>query len=186
MPIAELVSLVSPAGTARADGNRRLAPYLMLALAVAGIADAVYVAHASYTGQPLWCPIVEGCNTVVNSPYARVFGVPMAYFGFVYYLYMFALASLLAFDPLSRVLRFRAILYAAMGAASSMYFMYLQLRFIPEGMCIYCLISAVATFLLLIVALWHFRATRIDATTATATKPMPAKHGCPAALGGPS
>jgi len=136
-----------------------LAPYSMLALALIGIADAVYVAHSSYTGRPLWCPIIEGCNTVVNSPYSRVFGAPMSYFGFIYYLYMFALAARLAFDPLSRGLRFRAVLYAAMGAASSTYFMYLQLSFIRE-VCSYCLISAVLTFFLLIAALWHFQATR--------------------------
>jgi uncharacterized membrane protein len=132
----------------------------MLVLALVGLADAVYVAHASYTGVPLWCPIIDGCNVVANSPYASVFGVPMAYFGFIYYLYMLGLAALLAFAPFSRVLSFRAVLYAAMGAASSLYFMYLQLRFIPEAMCSYCIISAITTFLLLSVALWHFAATR--------------------------
>jgi uncharacterized membrane protein len=144
-------------------GKLTLAPYSMLALALIGIAAAVYVAHGNYTGQPLWCPIVDGCNAVVNSPYSRVFGVPMSYFGFIYFLYMFALAARLAFDPLSRSLRFRAILYAGMGAASSMYFMYLQLGFIRE-VCSYCLIAAVTTFLLLIAALWHLQATRKPAT----------------------
>jgi uncharacterized membrane protein len=56
-------------------------------------------------------------------------------------------------------LRFRAVLYAGVGAASSLYFMYLQLGFI-EAVCIYYLISAVTTFLLLFAALWHFQATR--------------------------
>ena len=119
----------------------------MLALALIGIADALYVAHGNYTGQPLWCPVIDGCNTVLNSPYARVFGVPMSYFGFIYYLYMFGLAARLVFDPFSQGLRFRAALYAGMGAASSMYFMYLQLGFIRE-LCSYCMISAVTSILL--------------------------------------
>jgi uncharacterized membrane protein len=131
----------------------------MLALAFIGIVDAIYVAHGNYTGRPLSCPIIEGCNIVLNSPYSRVFGVPMSYFGFIYYLYMFALAARLAFDPLSLGLRFRAVLYAAMGAASSMYFIYLQLGFIRE-LCSYCLIAAVISVLLLIAALWHFLAAR--------------------------
>jgi uncharacterized membrane protein len=54
------------------------------------------------------CPVIDGCNAVVNSPYSRVFGVPMSYFGFMYYLYMFALAARLAFEPFSNSLRFRA------------------------------------------------------------------------------
>jgi hypothetical protein len=58
-----------------------LAPYFMLVLALIGIVDAFYVAHASYIGQSLWCPIVEGCNTVAQSPYARILGVPLSYFG---------------------------------------------------------------------------------------------------------
>jgi uncharacterized membrane protein len=85
-------------------GRRFLAPYIMIGLTLIGIADAILVAHANYTGQELWCPVIDGCNTVLNSPYSRVFGVPMSYFGFVYYLYMFGLAVRLAFEPLSRIL----------------------------------------------------------------------------------
>jgi uncharacterized membrane protein len=141
------------------SGKVSLPAYTMLALTLIGIGAAVYVAQGNYTGQPLWCPILDGCNAVVNSPYSRVFGVPMSYFGFIYYLYMFALAARLAFDPFSNSLRFHAILYAGVGAASSMYFMYLQLGFIRE-VCSYCLISAVTSFLLLFAAIWHFQATR--------------------------
>jgi uncharacterized membrane protein len=83
----------------------------------------------------------------------------MSYFGFIYYLFMFGLAARLAYEPFSKNLRFRAILYAALGAVSSIYFMYLQLGFIRE-ICSYCLISAVTSFLLLFAALWHFQVTR--------------------------
>jgi uncharacterized membrane protein len=117
-----------------------------------------------HSGRALCCQreLLDGCNVVVNSPYSRVFGVPMSYFGFIYYLYMFALAARLAFEPFSNSLRFRAVLYAGVGAASSLYFMYLQLGFI-QAVCSYCLISAVTTFLLLLLAIWHFRATRHSA-----------------------
>jgi uncharacterized membrane protein len=146
-------------------GKFTVPAYSILVLSAIGIAVALYVAHGSYTGQTLWCPIIDGCNAVVNSPYSRVFGVPMSYFGFIYYLYMFALAIRLAFEPFSKSLRFRVILYSAMGAISSAYFMYLQLRFIRE-MCTYCLISAVASLLLLLAALWHFQTTRHPALKA--------------------
>jgi uncharacterized membrane protein len=46
------------------------------------------------------------------------------------------------------------------GATTSIYFIYLRLGFI-RALCIYCLISAVTTFLLLFTALWHFQATRL-------------------------
>ena len=135
------------------------APYVLLVLAVVGIAVAFYDAYQLYNGQALWCPPpINGCNEVANSPYARIYNLPVGYFGVVYYLYMFGLAALLAFDPFSRVLRFAALAYSALGVGFSVYFMYLQIAFI-HAFCIYCLVSAVTTLLLFIAALTHFRAT---------------------------
>jgi uncharacterized membrane protein len=155
------------AGHAR-EGNAALArgtdkvsrlPYFMLALAFIGIVDAFYDSYAIYNGQLLWCPPpIDGCNTVASSPYARIFDIPLGYLGFVYYLYMAGVAALLAFDPFSRGLRLGVLLYAATGVLFSTYFMYVQFTFI-HSFCIYCLISAVLTLLLLITAIAHFRAT---------------------------
>ena len=139
--------------------KNRYAPCALLALALVGIAVAFYDAHQLYNGQPLWCPPpINGCNEVANSPYARIYNLPVGYFGVVYYLYMFALAALLAFDPFSRGLRFAAPAYSVLGVCFSIYFLYLQLAFI-HAFCIYCLVSAVTTLLLFIAALSHFRAT---------------------------
>jgi uncharacterized membrane protein len=145
----------------RASGVRKipLPVYAMLILTTVGIADAAYVAHANYTGTQLWCPIIAGCNAVINSPYSRVFGMPMSYFGFIYYLFMFGLAARLAYEPAANSVRFRALLYAALGAISSAYFIYLQIGLIA-AICSYCLISAITSFLLLFAALWHFLARR--------------------------
>jgi len=138
------------------------APTIMLALALVGIGVAFYDAYQLYNGLPLWCPPpINGCNEVANSPYARIFQMPVGYFGVVYYLYMAGLAALLAFDPLSRGLRFGALAYSALGVCFSIYFMYLQIAFI-HAFCIYCLVSAITTLLLLVAALSHVRATAVD------------------------
>lgn len=139
-------------------------PYFMTAFALIGIADAFYVAQASYTGRPLWCAILEGCNTVLQSPYARLFGVQASYVGLVFYLHMFGLGALLALDPFSRGLRVGALVYTAAGMCYSGYFAYLQVVAI-RAPCLYCIISAVLTVLLFIAALRHFSATRMPATT---------------------
>lgn len=143
-----------------------LAPYFMLMCALIGIADAFYVAQASYTGRPLWCAILEGCNVVLQSPYARLFGVQASYVGLVFYLHMFGLAALLAFDPFSRGLRIGALVYTAAGVCYSGYFAYLQLVAI-RAPCLYCIISAVLTVLLFVAALRHVSAPR---TTGTAVR----------------
>jgi len=136
------------------------ARYFMLVLALIGIAVAFYDSYAIYNHQPLWCPApIDGCNIVADSPYARIFGLPLGYFGLVYYLYMFGLVALLTFDPFSRGLRWGTLLYSAGGISLSIGFMYIQFTYI-HAFCIYCLISAFTTLLFFIAALWHFISTR--------------------------
>ena len=118
--------------------NTSRVPYLMLMLALLGLAVAFYDSYALYNGQALWCPPpVGGCNEVAHSPYARIFDLPVGYFGVVYYLFMAALAALLVFDPASRALHIGAVGYAAVGVGFSIYFMVLQIGFIG-AFCIYC------------------------------------------------
>jgi uncharacterized membrane protein len=134
-----------------------LAPSLMIAFAAIGLAVASYDSYAIYNGQPLWCPPpINGCNEVAASPYARILDLPVGYYGVVYYLYMLALAALIAYDPISQGLRIGAVLYAALGVAFSVYFMILQFGYI-RAFCIYCLVSAVITILLTLAAVTHLR-----------------------------
>jgi uncharacterized membrane protein len=143
------------------------APYLLLALALVGISVAFYDSYAIYNGQPLWCPPpINGCNEVANSLYARIYDLPVGYYGVVYYLYMAGLAALLIADPLSRALRLAAVGYAGVGVGFSIYFMILQVAFI-HAFCIYCLVSAVTILLLFIAALSHWRAKPFGLTAAT-------------------
>jgi len=140
--------------------KRFCAPCILFGLALLGTSVAFYDAYAIYNGQALWCPPpIDGCNEVAGSPYARIYHLPVGYFGVVYYLYMAGLAALLAFEPMSRALRFAALGYAALGVGFSIYFMILQVAFI-HAFCIYCPVSAITTVLLLFTALAHLRATR--------------------------
>ncbi len=150
---------VAVAGEHSAQVQRRV-PYVMMALALIGLAVAFYDSYAIYNGQPLWCPPpINGCNEVAASPYAHIFDLPVGYYGVVYYLYMFGLAALLAYDPLARGLRIGAVLYAALGVLFSLYFMVLQFGYI-HAFCIYCLISAVTTVLLAVAAVSHLKVTQ--------------------------
>lgn len=131
----------------------------MAALALVGMTEAFYVARASYTGQTMWCIFFDGCNTVTQSPYACLFGVPLSYFGVIYYLCALGLAVLLAIDPFSRGLRYGVLAFTVMGVGYSAFSMVLQVSFI-RAVCSYCAISALITVLLLAVSLWHFKRTR--------------------------
>ncbi len=135
-------------------------PYLILALALVGLAVAFYDSYALYNSQPLWCPPpINGCNEVATSPYARIFDLPVGYFGMVYYGYVAGLAVLLVADRFSFALRAAALVMAAAGVGFSIYFAYLQIAYI-HAFCVYCLISAMTTVLLLVSAAAQFRAMR--------------------------
>jgi uncharacterized membrane protein len=140
--------------------TRNVAPRVMLALALLGLAVAFYDSYSIYNGQPLWCPPpINGCNEVAASPYARIFGLPVGYYGVVYYADMLGLAVLLACDPHARGVRIAAVLCAAAGVLFSAYFMYLQLTYI-HAFCIYCVVSAITTVLLTMAAVWHLKPSR--------------------------
>ena len=147
-----------------ADGRRAAIldhlPCAMVALALIGLGVATYDSVMVYAGQPLWCPPpIDGCNVVAASPYARMLGLPVGYYGVVFYLGMLGLALLLVAAPLSRALRLAAVLGTGIGVLFSLYFMALQIAFI-HAFCIYCLVSAVTTLLLAAAALAHGWATR--------------------------
>jgi uncharacterized membrane protein len=137
----------------------KFVPYLMLAFAFIGIANASYDSYTLHSGQSLWCPPpIDGCNTVAGSVYAHIFGLPLGYFSLIFYLHMFALAALLVLNPFSRGLRLGAFLYAALGVCFSICSICIQFTII-QAFCIYCLLSAVLTLVLLIAALSHFRSS---------------------------
>lgn len=118
----------------------------------------MYLAYYHLLGITPGCAI-KGCEIVLSSPYAKVFDVPLAYLGLVFYAYMFALAILLSIDPHSRGLRLGLLLYTAVGALCSIMFEALQV-FVIGAICQYCLISAVTSLVLFVLALWHYRETR--------------------------
>ena len=130
-------------------------PQLMIVLGFIGLAVAFYDSYAIYTGQLLWCPPpIDGCNEVAASPYARIFGLPIGYYGVVYYAYMIGLAALLAIEPRAKGVQFAALLYTAVGVLFSAYFLVLQITLI-HAFCIYCLVSAIMTVLLFASAVLH-------------------------------
>jgi uncharacterized membrane protein len=74
---------------------------LLIALSLAGLADALYFTFAYYgrVKKSRWVPEVlcarEGssCLTVVRTPYGSVFGLPNSLLGIVYYLLLMAWAA---------------------------------------------------------------------------------------------
>lgn len=121
---------------------KRVGVLLILLFAFAGLADSAYLAEHESAGAPLICDIAHfsGCNVVAESPYSKVFGIPVAEYGILFYAIVFAtcMLELILFD---RILRKSIQWLAVFGVLASLYFVFVQV-FIIEALCIYCLASA--------------------------------------------
>ena len=120
--------------------------YTVVAIvALAGLADATYLAVQALTGETLSCGGSPDCFRVLGSSYAKVGGVPVALLGAVAYFCVFTFAIFAAFG----YARARTFLIPTIGAMflATLWFLYVQ-AFLLHAYCRYCLFSAALTFLI--------------------------------------
>jgi len=113
-------------------------------LAVLGAADAVYLTWIKLSlAQAAFCAPGGGCDTVNNSPYSEMAGIPISVFGLGVYL---ALAVLLALEDRWEFTqtygRLTVFGLSLTGVLYSAYLTYLEL-FVIHAICPYCVVSAV-------------------------------------------
>src|SRR3989344_8746545 len=118
-----------------------LAPFYLISLAFIGIADTLYLSYNEFMNTTPSC-LIAGCDVVLAHPLSEFLGIPLAYWGLVYYVYMLGLVVLLALEPRSKALRWGTLLYAGVGLLSSAAFIYIQVMIIG-AFCQYCALSAI-------------------------------------------
>jgi uncharacterized membrane protein len=155
-------------------GRRRNVPwihrnsrYIIGAIAGLGILNTAYLTINKLTQSAAACP-TSGCERVLESPYATLFGLPLALFGLLAYIGMalFALGPLAIHPEQQKPLRkqldnltWRLLFIGAMAmAVFSGYLMYVMLsqfvsKFGVGGICYYCIASALFALSLLLVTL---------------------------------
>lgn len=137
------------------------------AIALLGVANTAYLTINKLTQTAAVCP-TSGCERVLESPYATVFGLPLALFGLLAYLAMaaFALGPLLINAEKNRPLRnslekttwwllFFGATAMTIFSGYLMYIMFSQFvsKFGAGGICYYCIASAIFALSMLIVTL---------------------------------
>ena len=120
-------------------------PLLAAAVALCGLADAVYLTIHHYTGKQVPCSIIEGCEQVLTSQYAEIYGVPLAIFGAFAYFTAFSLAILAAFG--NRLMWTLFGVQVVLMTIFTVWLIYLQ-GFVIGAFCQFCLISALITLTL--------------------------------------
>jgi uncharacterized membrane protein len=106
-------------------------------VALAGILVAGYLTRAHYGDGSLVCPVGGGCETVQESAYAELAGIPVALLGLVAYAVLLAL--ILWDAPLARL---AAAALALTGLLFSGYLLAVQ-AFVIEAFCVWCLVNDV-------------------------------------------
>ena len=124
------------------DRSLRLAAGLV---AVAGLGVAGYLTWVHFDDAALVCVAGGGCETVQESEYAEVAGVPVALLGLGAYA---VLLGLLVWD--APTARLGAAMLALVGLVFSMYLLALQL-FVIDAVCVWCLVNDVVIAPLLAV-----------------------------------
>ena len=127
---------------------------LLIFLSLFGIADSWYIYQNEASQAGLACSIqgFDGCNTVAQSKYSELLGVPLALYGAVFYSFLFALAALIAVLPSRGRMKILFALAGA-GALASLVFSLIQVVVI-KAVCVYCFASAVTSFLIFGFAYW--------------------------------
>lgn len=123
-------------------------PVAAAIVALAGLADSVYLTVHHYTAEPVPCSIIEGCEQVLNSQWAEWGGIPLAAFGAAAYFVAFSLALLTVFGD-SRTWRLYGV-QATIMACFSGWLIYVQASLIG-AFCQFCLLSAISSIILFLI-----------------------------------
>ncbi|MCC7207731.1 MAG: hypothetical protein IT323_10510 [Anaerolineae bacterium] len=140
----------------RRQSARQVPDWFFPLTALAGLFVAGYLAYVEVTLSEAVCGIVGDCNTVQQSPYARLWGIPIGVIGIAGY------ASMLLLSINYRVSRqswlaMALFAMALVGVGFSTYLTFLE-PFVIGASCVWCLTSTVLMILLLwmtVPAAWH-------------------------------
>lgn len=140
------------------DQKIRLASY---SIAGIGAVDSIYLSYSKLADQEVFCGSYGGCETVNNSSYAEIAGIPIAILGIGTYLFIIGLLYLEQrsrfWKEWSPMLVFGITLF---GVIYSAFLTYVEIA-ILRAICPYCVISALAMlalFVLSVLRLVHLQA----------------------------
>lgn len=124
-------------------------------LALLGLGVAVYLAYVEITHVEAICGPIGECNIVQSSPYAQIFGMPIAVLGVLFYLVVGFLWAGQKYLPgrWAGLAGVELLGLTLAGLLFSIYLTWLEL-FVIQAICAWCVSSAVITTLLLLQVVW--------------------------------
>ncbi len=107
---------------------------------------------------------IGSCEKVNTSPWAVLFGVPVAFWGVLYYIALFSSACLCTLERFAADRRAALLLVVTTGwgVLFSGWLTYLELAII-HAVCMYCVISAILVVIMFALSVLELRVTRTTA-----------------------
>lgn len=130
-------------------------PILLAALSAIGFLASFYIFYSKKHDKPMYCMMGQDCDAVVKSKYGKTFGIENTIPGMAYYGLIFAYGILLLHDRnlfKENIIYYFLVIASAGSVLFSIYLTAVQ-AFILRKWCEYCIVSSVASLLILIVLL---------------------------------
>ncbi|MFV0461500.1 MAG: vitamin K epoxide reductase family protein [Actinomycetales bacterium] len=123
-----------------------------LVLCLIGLGVSVYLSYEHATANAsLYCPTgasASSCLTVTTSPWSTLFGIPVAYLGLGYYVFLTGLCLPAVWRSRSRLLDPLRLISLIGGLGMVLYLVWAEL-FRIHAICTWCTVVHVSTFALL-------------------------------------
>jgi len=134
---------------------------VMFALAVAGLLVAGLLWYWHVQNADIPCTNA-GCDRVAQHPTSRLFGIPVAAYGTLFYLSFALLCAIRPSVPVEQQRAFAQVmvLWGTVGFLVSMYLTYLEL-FVIHAICQWCMASAVIATALFVLSVLAWRQSQV-------------------------
>lgn len=141
-------------------------PYLLLSFAIVGFLDAAYLTIVHYQHAIPPCTI-GGCETVLTSQFATVWGIPTALFGAIFYLcivigtgvFLMYSSNEVRSSHTARTISTALFFLCTAGLLVGIVLIYIQ-AFVLHSWCYYCLFSELIDFLLFDASWWLYNSQK--------------------------
>ena len=125
----------------------------MIVIAGIGLLDSFYLSWVKLTHREALCGGSGDCQTVANSPYSEIAGIPIALLGFGAYLVIIGI--LLLENRVSFLREYSSMILFGItlaGVLYSIYLTYIEIAVI-YAICPYCVVSAIVMLLLFVLSI---------------------------------
>ncbi len=127
-----------------------------------GLIDSIYLTWIKLADKTAACSNIGDCESVNNSQYSEIAGIPIALLGAGAFLTIFLLLALEKRLPdQSTSLRMGVFGLSLTGTLYSVYLTYLEIA-VLRAICPFCVVSAISIFVLLIVGVIRLKENFID------------------------